>query len=381
MPQPSFSLPPRRNLSSNGVVGAASSRATTITIAPFTLRNLLVSREFVVISSHGGLNFLVGNGPGAAGVYRTLPGITPDIGGQARDATKVAEAAEGRDCRAREVSSTTSRRRRGPGFATSPGAAFSLFLRKIRVRPLRRRGAAQLQLPVVPGPQPRAEAPVRRSGPPRPARGQRASSWRSPRRPAASRRALLVWSTFVPAYVLAVAAFFVATRYRLPLLVALAPPGGAAVALLPEARRAKHGRLGLAAAAGRRPRGGLAVADRPLRRRGRRGHALGALPRREGRRRRGRARRRGHGAAASRSGADVVPDGSGVGRGAADGRLDRRSREGPGDRAAPSGNGDRARRRAREPGRGPRACARHGRGTSRPRERRSLSRRTIPGCS
>src|ERR1035441_9014573 len=37
----------------------------------------------------------------------------------------------------------------------------------------------------------------------------------------AARRTLLVWSTFVPAYVLAVAAFFVATRYRLPLLVAL----------------------------------------------------------------------------------------------------------------------------------------------------------------
>jgi tetratricopeptide (TPR) repeat protein len=57
----------------------------------------------------------------------------------------------------------------------------------------------------------------------------------------AARRALLVWAVFVPAYVLAVAAFFVATRYRLPLLVALAPLAGAAAAKLPEAWRAKRG--------------------------------------------------------------------------------------------------------------------------------------------
>jgi tetratricopeptide (TPR) repeat protein len=65
--------------------------------------------------------------------------------------------------------------------------------------------------------------------------------------PGAARRALLVWTVFIPAYVLAVAAFFVATRYRLPLLVALAPLSGAAVARFPEAWRAKRG---LAPAAG-----------------------------------------------------------------------------------------------------------------------------------
>ena len=57
----------------------------------------------------------------------------------------------------------------------------------------------------------------------------------------ASRRALLVWSSFVPTYVLAVAVFFVATRYRLPLLVALAPLGGAAVARRTQALRARRG--------------------------------------------------------------------------------------------------------------------------------------------
>ncbi|MEO8056231.1 MAG: glycosyltransferase family 39 protein, partial [Acidobacteriota bacterium] len=53
-------------------IAAAFVAGAAVTIAPFTLRNLLVSHEFVLISSHGGLNFLVGNGPGANGVYRAL---------------------------------------------------------------------------------------------------------------------------------------------------------------------------------------------------------------------------------------------------------------------------------------------------------------------
>ena len=64
----------------------------------------------------------------------------------------------------------------------------------------------------------------------------------------AERRRLLVWSAFVPGYVLAVAVFFVATRYRLPLLVALAPLAGAGMAGLPEVWRAKGARLGATAA-------------------------------------------------------------------------------------------------------------------------------------
>ena len=221
---------------------------TALAIAPCTLRNLLVSREFVVISSHGGLNFLVGNGPGAAGVYRTIPGITPDIGGQARDAKKVAEAAEGHELSTREVSSHFAREALH-WIRTNPGAAFSLFLKKIRLTlsgdeaPLnfsypwyRDRNLALKLLCVGPG----LLLPLAGAGF---VLAFAASA-------GAARRALLVWSTFVPAYVLAVAAFFVATRYRLPLLVALAPLAGAVVAKLPDARRAKHGRVELAAAVG-----------------------------------------------------------------------------------------------------------------------------------
>ena len=226
-------------------IAAAFLAGAAVTIAPFTLRNLFVSREFVLISSHGGLNFLVGNGPGANGVYRPLPGITPDIAGQARDAKKVAEKAEGRELSAREVSAHFGRES-WRWIRSNPGAALSLFLRKISFllsgdeAPLnfsfpwyRERSAVLRLLCVGPG----LLVPLAGAGF---VLAFLASA-------GAARRALLVWAAFVPAYVLAVAAFFVATRYRLPLLAALAPLAGSAVAGVPNAWRAKRG-LGPAAA-------------------------------------------------------------------------------------------------------------------------------------
>ena len=225
---------------------AAFAGGAAVTIAPFTLRNLLISHEFVLISSHGGLNFLVGNGPGANGVYRTLPGITPDIGGQAHDAKKVAEAAEGRALSTGEISRHFAREA-FRWIRANPGSATSLFLRKIRFclsgdeAPLnfsfpwyREKSLALKLLAVGPG----LLVPLAGAGF---ILAFLASA-------GAARRALLAWAAFVPAYVLAVAAFFVATRYRLPLLVALAPLAGAAVAKAPGAWRAKR-RLGAAVAA------------------------------------------------------------------------------------------------------------------------------------
>ena len=242
-----FLFPFKENSLRRAWIAAAFVGGTAVTIAPFTLRNLLVSHEFVLISSHGGLNFLVGNGPEANGVYRAIPGITPDIGGQARDSKKVAEAAEGRSLSSREVSEFFAKKA-WSWIRESPGAAFSLFLRKIRFflsgdeAPLnfsfpwyRDRSVALRLLAVGPG----LLVPLAGAGFVLAFLGSTGTN----------RRALLVFSAFVPAYVFAVAAFFVATRYRLPLLVALPPLAGAALARLPEARRAKDGRLGLAAAA------------------------------------------------------------------------------------------------------------------------------------
>jgi 4-amino-4-deoxy-L-arabinose transferase-like glycosyltransferase len=219
---------------------------TALTIAPFTLRNVAVSHEFVLISSHGGLNFLIGNGPGANGVYRVLPGITPDIGGQAKDSRKVAEEAEGRALSTREVSSHFAREA-FHWISANPGPAGSLFLRKVRFvlsgdeAPLnfsypwyRERSTALKLLAVGPG----LLVPLAGAGLVLAAFGFA----RAPR------REVLVWAMFVPAYVLAVALFFVATRYRLPLLVALAPLAGGALTGLPAAWKA--GKTGARAAAG-----------------------------------------------------------------------------------------------------------------------------------
>jgi 4-amino-4-deoxy-L-arabinose transferase-like glycosyltransferase len=208
-------------------------------------RNLIVSGEPVLISSHGGLNFLVGNGPGANGVYRALPGITPDIGGQARDAKKVAEAAEDRTLSSREVSIHFAREALR-WIAESPAAAGSLFLRKLQYVlsgdeaplnfsfPWYRSGSLALRLLAV---GPGLLVPLAGAG----------LILALFAAAGADRRALLVWAAFIPAYVLAVAAFFVATRYRLPLLVALAPLAGCAVTRLGAAWRVKGRPLALAA--------------------------------------------------------------------------------------------------------------------------------------
>jgi tetratricopeptide (TPR) repeat protein len=219
---------------------------TAIVVTLPLARNLIVSGEPVLISSHGGLNFLVGNGPGANGVYRAIPGITPDIGGQMADAKRLAEAAEGRTLSTREVSAHFAKEA-WTWIRERPGAAAGLFVRKIWYvlsrdeAPLnfsfpwyRDRSLALKLLFVGPG----FLVPLAGAG----------FVLALLTSAGMERRALLVWASFVPAYVLSVAVFFVATRYRLPLLVALAPLGGAALALLPEAWRAKGVRPGAAVA-------------------------------------------------------------------------------------------------------------------------------------
>ncbi|HEX7614502.1 MAG TPA: glycosyltransferase family 39 protein, partial [Thermoanaerobaculia bacterium] len=244
---PLFLPPFKENSLRSPLPALALLAGTAAAIAPVTVRNLVVSHEFVLISSHGGLNFLVGNGPGANGVYRALPGITPDIGGQSHDAKRLAEAAEGRTLSTREVSAHFAKKA-WTWIRESPGAAAGLFLRKVWYvlsrdeAPLnfsfpwyREQSVALKLLFVGPG----FLVPLAVAGFVLSLIGSAG----------AERRVLLVWASFIPAYVLSVAAFFVATRYRLPLLVALAPLGGAAVARLPEVWRAKGARLGAAVAA------------------------------------------------------------------------------------------------------------------------------------
>ena len=65
-------------------------------LSPVVVRNVVVSGQWSLVSSHGGLNLYIGNSAEATGFYHAVPGITPDIAGQSRDAKRVAEQALGR---------------------------------------------------------------------------------------------------------------------------------------------------------------------------------------------------------------------------------------------------------------------------------------------
>ncbi|MFI5181552.1 MAG: tetratricopeptide repeat protein [Thermoanaerobaculia bacterium] len=217
-----------------------------LAIAPVALRNLFVSHEVVLISSHGGLNFFIGNSAEADGTYHAVPGITPSIEGQAEDTKRVAEAEAGRPLSVREVSSHFSRKA-WRWIAANPGSAARLFVRKIWYAlsgdevplnfcfPWYREKSLLLRLLFV---GPGFLVPLGGAGLALLLLG----SGKVPPRLAAP------WVVFAPAYVFAVALFFAATRYRLPLFAPLAIGAGGAAAFVFGARRTA-GRRHLAAAA------------------------------------------------------------------------------------------------------------------------------------
>jgi 4-amino-4-deoxy-L-arabinose transferase-like glycosyltransferase len=217
---------------------AAFLAATAAVVALPLARNLIVSGEPVLISSHGGLNFLVGNGPAANGVYRWLDGITPSIAGQATNAKRIAETQSGRTLTTREVSSFFARRARA-WIASHPTEAARLFARKVWYvfsndemslnfsTVWYRRETLLLRLLAV---GPWLLVPLGGAGLALAVLG----AGKLPGRDAA------VWASFVPSYALVVAAFFVATRYRLPLVAPLAVGAGGALCLSLDAWRRRE---------------------------------------------------------------------------------------------------------------------------------------------
>jgi tetratricopeptide (TPR) repeat protein len=73
-------------------------------IAPITVRNYVVSGDLVLIASQGGVNFYIGNNPRADGLWNAPPGAPTDFTGWVRFMDEEAQQAVGRPLRPSEVS-------------------------------------------------------------------------------------------------------------------------------------------------------------------------------------------------------------------------------------------------------------------------------------
>ncbi len=224
-------------------LAAALAAGMLVAMSPAAIRNLVVAGEFSLVSSHGGLNFYIGNNAQATGFYNPVPGITPSIIGQEKDAKMLAERRVGRSMTDAEVSSYFVRE--GVNWMRDhPGDAAALFLHKLRFTfhaqhvalphsyPFYAHETGTLLRFLVVGPWLLVPLGIV---------GLIVAAPRSP--------GYLAWAAFVPGYAVAVAIFFVAERYRLPLLVPLCAGAGAAVARLVEQARAGFRSRSFAAAA------------------------------------------------------------------------------------------------------------------------------------
>jgi 4-amino-4-deoxy-L-arabinose transferase-like glycosyltransferase len=191
-----------------------------LAMSPVMARNLVVSGEWSLVSSHGGLNLYIGNHAGATGFYREVPGIRPTIEGQREDMRQVASASLGRQVTDGEASSYFT------GLAKTwirqhPADAAALFARKLFYVFHAQHVALPHSYPFYAYDTPSALRffPV---GPwlliPLGLCGLLLLT---------RDRDLLIWAAFISGYAVGIAVFFVAERYRLPLLIALTIPAGA----------------------------------------------------------------------------------------------------------------------------------------------------------
>ena len=212
-----------------GRAAAAFSLAFGLALVPVTLRNIVVSGYWSpVAASHGGLNFFIGNNADADGTFHAVPGVTPDIAGQAEETRRVAEQATGHALDDAAVS-WFFYKRGWTWIRERPADAAALFARKLSLvfgakylwlnysyRFFARDERTMLRVLVV---GPWLLIPL----------GLIGLVIAAPR---TDRSAYLIWGSFVPAYALAVAAFYVTDRYQLPMMIPLCAAAGAAVDVL-----------------------------------------------------------------------------------------------------------------------------------------------------
>lgn len=102
-----------------------------VPVIPVTIRNVVVGHDLVFVSTHGGINFFIGNSPGANGTFSAPPGFHEDLTSlNVTDAKNVAERLAGRPLSASQV----SRFWFGKGLeflADNPARGLKLYGRKI----------------------------------------------------------------------------------------------------------------------------------------------------------------------------------------------------------------------------------------------------------
>lgn len=108
------------------VVAAAMA---ALVIAPVTVRNLTRGHDRVIIASQGGVNFFIGNNPQSDGVKAVVPGTRADWWGGYDDTQRIAQEAAGRALKPSGISAYWYRR--GLDFIKQqPAAAARLYWRK-----------------------------------------------------------------------------------------------------------------------------------------------------------------------------------------------------------------------------------------------------------
>jgi tetratricopeptide (TPR) repeat protein len=99
-------------------------------VVPVTIRNYVVSKEFVPIAWQGGINFYIGNNSNSDGVTAVIPGTRKTWWGGFYDAKRLAEESLHRQLKNSEID--TYWFKQGLEFVTEePLRAFGLFVKKV----------------------------------------------------------------------------------------------------------------------------------------------------------------------------------------------------------------------------------------------------------
>jgi Flp pilus assembly protein TadD len=104
--------------------------AALLAVAPATLHNYLLHREFILISAHGGITLRQGNGPESTGIGGIIPGISPRRDRMHLDAAREFRRIYGRDGSWSEIDRHYQREATAY-WRHNPGTALRLFGLKI----------------------------------------------------------------------------------------------------------------------------------------------------------------------------------------------------------------------------------------------------------